>query len=37
MAYSDTMDKPQLSESVKGTVNLSPSKGAKKKSGLKEL
>jgi hypothetical protein len=37
MAYSEVMEKPQLGESVKGSVNLSPSKGAKKKSGLKEL
>jgi hypothetical protein len=40
MAYSDVMSKGQLEQSVKGTVNLSPSRdkgGAKKKSGLKEL
>jgi hypothetical protein len=39
MAYGDTMTKPQIESSIKGAVNLSPSKGAapKKKSGLKEL
>jgi len=40
MAYSDVMSKGQIEQSVKGTVNLSPSRdkgGAKKKSGLKEL
>jgi len=40
LAYSDVMTKGQPEQSVKGTVNLSPSRdkgGAKKKSGLKEL
>jgi hypothetical protein len=36
MAYAEVLTKPQLDDGVKGTVNLS-SKGAKKKSGLKEL
>jgi hypothetical protein len=39
MAYGDVDSKNQIESSVKGSVNLSPSKGSapKKKSGLKEL
>jgi hypothetical protein len=39
MAYGDVMTKPQVESTIKGSVNLSPSKGApaRKKSGLKEL
>ena len=38
MAYSDVLEKDSAASNVKGSVNLTPGKGAaKKKSGLKEL